>query len=138
MTHTNPGRGRDDNDKRTKESEWPTWTAEKMAVAKVLAQKHFELEDGLAQVFRVTGTAAVEAVPGEPIKLLEVNENTVPCGVMPLHFGPAPASGITYPSIIVDVTPDEFRRILAKELKLPDGWENWEELPKPLETTGAA
>ncbi len=109
-----------------------------MEVAKELAKKHFALEEGLTRVFRITGKAAVEIVSAEPIKLLEVNENTVPCGVMPLHFGTAPAGGIPYPSVIVEVTPEEFKKIQTKELKLPEGWENWEELPRPQETAGAA
>jgi hypothetical protein len=94
------------------------------------------VEAGLTRVFRVTGKA--EIVETEPIKLLEVNENTVPSGVMPLHFGAVPASGIPYPSIVVEVTPEEFGKIQTRELKLPDGWENWEEVPKPQETAGAA
>jgi hypothetical protein len=112
--------------------------AEKLEVAKELAKKHYELEAGLTQIFRITGKAAVEVVRAEPIKLLEVNENTVPSGVMPLHFGPAPASGITFPSVIVEVTPDEFRKIQLHELKLPEGWEIGEELPRPPGHTGAA
>jgi hypothetical protein len=62
---------------------------------------------------------------------LEVNADTVPTGVVPLHFGPAPASGIPYPSVIVEVTPGEFDRIRARELPLPAGWEVGEELPRP-------
>ena len=57
--------------------------------------------------------------------------NTVESGVMPLHFGPAPASGIPYSSIIVEVTPSEFEKIRTHELRLPDGWEIGEELPRP-------
>ena len=43
-------------------------------------------------------------------------------GIMPLYFGPVPSSGIPYPSVIVEVTPDEFERIKVKELELPNGW----------------
>ena len=39
----------------------------------------------IEQIFRLTSKA--EASRTEPIKLLEVNENTVSSGVMPLHFG---------------------------------------------------
>ena len=41
---------------------------------------------------------------------------------MPLHFRPVPGSGIPYPSVIVEITPDEFDRIRLQDLKLPDGW----------------
>jgi hypothetical protein len=57
---------------------------------------------------------------------------------MPLHFGPAPASGIPYPSVIVEVTPDEFKKIQSHELKLPEGWEIGEELARPTDVTGGA
>ena len=43
-----------------------------------LAQKHYQIEAGLTQIFRITGSAEVELRPLEPIKLLEVKENTVP------------------------------------------------------------
>lgn len=103
------------------------------AVARQLAEIHYQLEDGLTQIFRVTRMAGAEVVDAEPIKLLEVNENTVPSGVMPLHFGAAPASGISYPYIIVEVTPDEFRKIQSRELLLPEGWEIWEKMPRPFQ-----
>jgi hypothetical protein len=110
----------------------------KRAAAKELAKKHYEVEDGLMRIFRLTGKAEVEVSRSEPIKLLEVNENTVPSGVMPLHFGPVPAIGIPFPSIIVEVTPDEFTKITARELKLPKDWEIGEELPKMAENGGGA
>lgn len=97
--------------------------------ARELARRHFQVEDGLTRIFRIEAVAEVSE--NEPIKLLEVNTATVPSGVMPLHFGPAPGSGIPYPSIIVEVTPAEFEKIRSNELKLPDGWKLGAELPKP-------
>jgi hypothetical protein len=76
--------------------------------------------------------------PVEPIKLLEVNTNTVPSGVLPVQFGPAPASGIPYPTIIVEVAPEEFEKIQTHELKLPKGWQVGEEMPNPQDQNGAA
>jgi hypothetical protein len=99
--------------------------------AKELAERHYELESGLTQIFRITDRVEASVVRAEPIKLLEVNENTVESGIMPLHFGPAPASGIPYSSVIIEVTPNEFEKIRSHELKLPDGWEIGEELPRP-------
>jgi hypothetical protein len=104
---------------------------EKTRVAKDLAKKHYRSETGLTRIFRLTGTAEVEVRPAEPIKLLEVNDNTFASGVRPLQFGPAPASGVPFPSVIVEVTPEEFTRIQSDELKLPRGWTLGEELPKP-------
>ena len=54
------------------------------------------------------GAAELEVIADEPIKFLEVNAATVPTGVMPLQFGPVPASGIAFSSVIIEVTPDEF------------------------------
>jgi hypothetical protein len=104
----------------------------KANTAKELAKRHYGIEEGLTNVFRYSsGSAKVEAIPAEPIKFLEVNTATVPTGVMPLQFGPVPASGILFPSVIIEVTPDEYRRIQTRELELPSGWDLSEELPKP-------
>jgi hypothetical protein len=110
--------------------------AEKALAAKRLAEKHYEVEDGLMRIFRLNSRAEIEANRAEPIKLLEVNENTVPAGVMPLHFGAAPASGIPFSSIIIEVTPDEFTKIQTRELNLPKDWKIGEELPKTPEHAG--
>jgi len=110
--------------------------SDKAAVARALARKHFDIEAGLKHVIRFSGSIQVESSPGEPIKLLEVNENTVPAGVMPLAFAPLPASGIRYPSVIVEVTPEEYELIQKNELKLPKGWEQSQELPGGPVTSG--
>ena len=102
----------------------------KDAAAKRLAQKHYEIETGLTRIFRVTGPGDTESGEAEPIKLLEVNEATAPTGVMPLHFGPVPASGIPYPSVILEVTPGEYEEIITDKIKLPLGWTIGEELPR--------
>jgi len=101
-----------------------------------LARKHYEVEAGLTQIFRITGSADNEVSPNEPIKLLEVNENTVPSGIMPIQFGPSPASGLHHPSIILEVTPDEFQKIRNHELELPNGWEIGDLIPRPGEDGG--
>jgi hypothetical protein len=96
-----------------------------------LARTHYQIETGMTQIFRITGSAEVEFRPNEPIKLLEVNENTVPSGIMPIQFGPSPASGRSYPTIIVEVTPDEFQKIRDQQLELPHGWKVGGPIPKP-------
>jgi hypothetical protein len=111
---------------------------EREAVARGLANKHYEIESGLTQVYWITSASEAESSPEEPIKLLEVNRDTIESGVMPLHFGPAPASGIPYPSIIIEVTPNEFEKIQSHQLKLPHGWEIWEQIPKPSNDNGDA
>jgi hypothetical protein len=104
--------------------------------ANELAKRHFEVEDGLTRIIRFSGSRNIEAQAAEPIKLLEVNNNTVASGVMPLGFDSAPASGIFFPSVIIEVTPAEFERIQTRELQLPRGWEIQEaELPKPTDSS---
>lgn len=109
---------------------------EKMRVARDLANTHYQTETGLTRIFRLRGKAEVEVSATEPIKLLEVNENTFASGVHPLQFGPAPASGIPFPSVIVEVTPDEFSKIQSEELKLPRGWVLGEELSRSPDRNG--
>jgi hypothetical protein len=101
--------------------------------ASELAQKHFQVEPGLTRVVQFSAT--VTLAPAEPIKLLEVNTNSPSVGVMPLGFGPAPGAGIMFPSVIIEVTPEEFDKIEKKELHLPKGWEyKRREIPRPPET----
>lgn len=92
----------------------------KEEVAAMLAQEHYEMDDALRAVYRLV--AANEDAPGEPVKLLEVNAETVPIGIMPLRFGPHPASGLHYPLVIAAVTPEEFGHLRSGDLHLPDGW----------------
>jgi len=109
---------------------------EKAKAVKELAKKHYQIEPGMKRIFRITATAAVEVADTEPIKLLEVNENTVSLGVMPLGFDAIPARGIPFPSVIIEVTPAELEQIQAKELKLPDGWSLADEIPRTSEDNG--
>jgi hypothetical protein len=105
--------------------------ARKDEVARELAKMHYEIESELTHVYRITGRPEAEVNPAEPIKLLEVNAATVASGVMPLRFAPAPAIGIPYPSIIIEVTPDEFEMLGKQELNLPEGWEIGDLIPRP-------
>lgn len=110
----------------------------KARVARELANRHFQVDPGMKKVFRFSGSAQIELQPAEPIKMLEVNEETVPAGILPLRFGPVPDSGIHFPSIIVEVTPDEYEQIRNKQLELPKGWDTADELPKPAALDGGA
>ena len=106
----------------------------KEEAAKELASKHYQVEAGLTHIYRITGGA--EASPAEPIKLLEVNQYTVPSGIMPIQFGPVPDRGIHYPSVIVEVTPEEYQRIRDEELRLPSGWAIGDLIPRPAAEEG--
>ena len=104
---------------------------EKDAEATSLAQKHYQIETGMTGIFRLSGSAEAEAKPNEPIKLLEVNQKTIASGIMPIQFGPSPASGIHFSSVILEITPDEYQQLERNELVLPNGWRIGERIPNP-------
>ena len=87
--------------------------------AEALARAHYQVEPGLRAIYRLEGPDP----NGFRIKLLEVNEQTVPTGIVPVGFAPHPASGVHYPSVVIEVTPQEYEAIQRRELNLPEGWE---------------
>lgn len=84
---------------------------DKEEARKQLARAHYSHEPGITAIFTVCTDAAREALPSEAIKLLEVNENTIPAGIMPLGFDASPANGIPFPSVIIEVTPEVWSRV---------------------------
>jgi AMMECR1 domain-containing protein len=100
----------------------------KDSAAAKLANSHFDIESGMLRIFRLIGPE--ESNPTEPIKLLEVNKNTIAVGIDPLYFGSHSGSGIFYPSVIVEITPDEFEQLMAGKLRLPDDWTMGQEYHK--------
>jgi len=104
---------------------------ERIKAARSLASKHYRLEPAITQIHTLTSGSKQESSPAEPIKLLEVNKNTVASGIMPLWFEAAPARGIPFATVIIEVTPEEYGRIRRKELRLPDGWTLGSVIPRP-------
>ncbi len=102
----------------------------KGVVAARLAQSHYEVDPAIDQIFRVVAPGR-EANESEPIKLLEVNRDTSMSGILPIHFGPHASSGIFYPSVIIEVRPEEYEQIVRGQLALPDGWMLGDEFPRP-------
>jgi hypothetical protein len=90
--------------------------------AEKLAQIHYQ-STSTSKVFVVSASVGPGDQADEPIKLLEVNEDTIPTGIVPLRFGPLPERGITRCSTIIEVTPDEYQQIENGKLPLPPGWE---------------
>lgn len=88
-------------------------------VARLLANAHRDAEPAIVRIIRLVSSHEAEA--REPVKLLEVNPATSPSGIFPIAFGAAPPA-VPYPSIVVEVTPDEFRRVERGELALPHDW----------------
>jgi hypothetical protein len=104
--------------------------------ARTLADIHYRVEEGMQEIYRLVGKPRDEKRPEEPIKLLEVNEGTIPTGILPLQFGPLPERGIFFPSVIVEITPEEFQQIQMKQLKLPHDWKIGELLPRRGQSNG--
>jgi len=101
-------------------------------VAQELATKHYESEPGITSIMRVLTTPEEEALFSEPIKLLEVNRDTVASGIMPLGFDPEPANGVPFSSVIIEITPEEWTGLQRGALALPHGWTLGPELPRPV------
>ena len=100
--------------------------------AQALADIHYAVEDGMTHIYRLMADEENERKPQEPVKLLEVNTDTIATGIMPLFFGRYPDRGIDFPSVVIEVTPEEFERIKSQELKLPNGWAIDHEMPRLL------
>lgn len=102
----------------------------KSDVARTLAHAHYQVEPGLVQIVQLLASPEKENDPTEPIKLLEINENTTSDGIRPIFFGPRPAHGISFPSVIVEITPDEFDEVRKNPSLLPNDWSLGEEIPR--------
>jgi hypothetical protein len=87
--------------------------------AAALARAHYEVEPGLRAVYRLEGPDPNDL----RIKLLEVNDQTVAAGIVPVGFPAHPASGLHNPSVVIEVTPQEYLAIQQKQLELPSGWQ---------------
>lgn len=105
------------------------------AAADSVAQAHYAVDPGVQLIIRLLAAADREMDPKEPIKLLEVNENAVGGGIRPLFFGPHPASGMLFSSVIVDVTPEEYEEILNTPGMIPNGWRLGPEISSLMPTT---
>lgn len=104
----------------------------KSAVARRLAEAHYAIEPGIELIVQLVASPAErEDDLTEPIKLLEVNQDTTAEGVRPVFFGPHAATGIFYPSVIVEVTPGEYEQILRDPGTLPNGWRLGHEFARP-------
>ncbi len=96
-----------------------------------LAEAHYRVEPGTHRIYRLKGGKEDDRT----IRLLEVNSETVPSGIVPIGFGPHPASGLPFSSVIVEITPEEFADLQEGRLRLPDGWEVGEPFEKPGQQT---
>lgn len=103
----------------------------KTAVAQRLADAHYAIDPNIDLIIQLKAEAKREKDLAEPIKLLEINSSTLSAGIHPLFFGPHRSSGIIYPSVIIEITPDEFKDIRKNPSKLPNGWRLGSKFAKP-------
>jgi hypothetical protein len=103
----------------------------KGAVAQRLAEAHYAVDSAIELIVQLVSPGR-EGDPKEPIKLLEVNSDTSADGIVPLAFGARPDAGITFPSVIVDVTPEEYEKIKGDPASLPNGWQLGHEFQKAV------
>jgi hypothetical protein len=96
----------------------------KAEAARARAQWHFEVEPDLVAVYRLE---APDETDRDPLKLLVVNPDTIPTGIMPLWFPAAPAAGKPFPILHVEITPAEMDQIRSGGLMLPHSWRIVEE-----------
>ncbi len=92
--------------------------SDKADLAKRWAESHLRMEPTIERIVRITGPD--EEDPSEPIKLLEVNPDTPASGIVPIIFGPS--DEIPAPTILVEITPEEYDKLNREELELPAGW----------------
>ena len=99
--------------------------ADKNEIARSLAEAHARTEPSISRIVRLR--AGREEDPNEPVKLLEVNPETSPSGVVPISFGANPPQ-VPFPSVVVEVTESEFAEIESGKMPLPAGWQMGETL----------
>lgn len=91
-------------------------------VAQEMARQYYAGDPALLEVIRIIHPGKEED-PREPIKLLEVNDDAIPSGViLPIGFPPHRPSGMYYPTEIIQIAPEELEKVRNQELPFPDGW----------------
>lgn len=103
----------------------------KEEVARELVRAHFEVEPGLSRVLVIRSDDWDD--PEKPIKLLEINANTMPSGSVEAYAF-SPTKETPYPTLIAEITPEEYAQIELKKIALPRGWS----LDNPIDITRAA
>jgi len=100
----------------------------KMEAARRLAKEHFQVDSQVRKIHLIRSERDQDA--DEPIRLLEVVEGALECGIVPVGFAPNPKRGMAYPSVIVEVSPREFQAIRDGALPFEqDSWTVGEDLP---------
>jgi len=92
---------------------------DKSQAARTLADWNRSIDPAITRIFRIVSER--EADEREILKMLYVNPETSPSGIVPLVFSADPPS-IPFPFVRIDVTEEEFEDLQAGRLVLPDNW----------------
>jgi len=104
-------------------------TKSKKEAVSELVGWHYKSEPALQTVLWIR--SAKDEDPNEPIRLLEVNAETIATGsVEPFAF--APTSEVPYGTLVALITPAEYEELKTNPKNLPEGWslEGAEELSR--------
>lgn len=93
---------------------------DRKSVARALAQWHLETAADIERVFVFERD---DALPGDPIRLLEVNAATVATGRVEA-FVFSPTREVPYPTQIAEITPEEFEKMRRDPSQI-EGAEAW-------------
>jgi hypothetical protein len=96
----------------------PIPKVDKAAFARELADAHLRQESSISRIVRLVSNREDDA--DEPLKLLEVNSETFPSGIVPIYFGTSDSFPV--PTVLIEITDDEFSQLQRNELILPDDW----------------
>ena len=97
-----------------------------------LARSHYRVDHGIRKIFRIRAVDANrEEDHSEPIKLLEVSIDTFPAGIRPVYLFTNSENAPSFPSVVVSITPQEYRQLLDGNLQLPKEWKIAEPIDRP-------
>ncbi|MBU6427455.1 MAG: hypothetical protein KGR26_00445 [Cyanobacteria bacterium REEB65] len=86
-------------------------------VARELAAAHREADPETQEVYFAPDPAGAE------IRLLEVTASVNTAGeVLPFGYAPDERQGIPFRSVLVLLSPEDWRRCLDGQIELPPGW----------------
>lgn len=95
---------------------------QKRRYAQKMARRQYAIDPGMQKIFWVLGPTKAEQDASEPVKLLQVNKDTMATGILPLFFPIIPEEGFPFRSVIIEITPEEYKKVKSRELNLPNGW----------------
>ena len=88
----------------------------KLEVARKLASSHVAVDELVDEVFLLE--SASDEDKSQPIRLLEIVDGTIERGVEPIGFPAMEDKGIPFKSVIVEVSPQEFRQLKSEPFVL--------------------